>query len=193
MDLIETMLVTNRNIQNFELHIDRVKRSCEYLKWKFDIQEWKSIKDKFPYNESIRLRVTYNQKGIRDLELFKIQKREFKTFKVVEIDFDYFLKKKKRKNFETLKKRYPKFDEFILIKNGLVTDTTISNLAFFTGNEWITPKFPLLKGTKREELLKKGLLKEENIKKSDLKYFKKIAMINAILGFFEIDEYDIIK
>ena len=60
-----------------------------------------------------------------------------------------------------------------LVKNNLVTDSTISNLAFFTGKEWLTPKYPLLKGTKREELIKKGALKEENIHIYDLKYFKK--------------------
>ena len=34
--------------------------------------------------------------------------------------------------------------------------------------------------------------KEKNIHKYDLKYFQKIALINAILGFFEIDNFDII-
>ena len=51
----------------------------------------------------------------------------------------------------------------------------------------------MLKGTKREELIDKGFLKEANIHKSDLKYFKKIAMINAIVGFMEIEDFDIIR
>ncbi|RUM56328.1 MAG: 4-amino-4-deoxychorismate lyase, partial [Nautilia sp.] len=73
------------------------------------------------------------------------------------------------------------------VKNGLITDTTISNLAFFDGNNWITPKTPLLKGTKREELIQKGFLKEKEIKIEDIKHFKKFAMMNAIIGFYEKD------
>ena len=65
-------------------------------------------------------------------------------------------------------------------------------MAFFTGSEWLTPKYPLLQGTKRAELIDKGILKEENIHKYDLPYFKKIAMLNAIIGFKEIEDYDII-
>jgi len=192
MDLIETMLVTNRNIENFDYHLKRVKRTHQYYKWKFNMQEWEGLKEKFTFPQTLRARITYNQKGIKEIELFKIKPREFRKFKLIHIGFDYFLKKKNRKNFEKLKKRHPGFDEYILIKNNLITDTTISNLAFFTGREWLTPKHPLLKGTKRAELIEKGFLKEETISPSDIRYFKKIAMVNAVLGFFEIDEFDII-
>jgi len=193
MDLIETVLVTNGNIQNFNLHLARVKRSFEFFKWKFNQKEWENLKEKFTFKQKpLRARITYNHSGIKEIELFEIKKREFKTFKVVEINFDYSFKFKNRKHFENLHLKY-KADEFILIKNNLITDTTISNLAFFTGNEWLSPKTPLLKGTMREKLIKENRIKLSNIHKSDLKYFKKIAMINAILGFREIEDFDIIN
>ena len=40
MELIETMLVTNGNIKNFNYHLERVKKAYEYFKWKFDEKEW---------------------------------------------------------------------------------------------------------------------------------------------------------
>ena len=187
MELIETLYVKNGNILNLKYHLERMERGAKHFKWKMENKEWK-IK-----NGELRVRITYNQFGIQNIEYFPINKREFKKFKIININFNYSFKYKNRKFFSIFHSKFPDFDEFILIKNNLVTDTTISNLAFFTGNEWLTPKYPLLKGTKREELIKKGFLKEENIHKNDLKYFKKTAMMNAILGFIEIEDYDIIS
>jgi 4-amino-4-deoxychorismate lyase len=192
MDIIETLLFKNGKISNLEFHLKRVKNTCRYYKWKFD-DSWKNIEKTLkPAQNPARVRITYNHNGISSIEYFPIKKRNFKKFKVTDIDFNYFIKKKNRKYFESLFSRYPEYDEFILIKNSLVTDTTISNLAFFDGKEWLTPKYPLLKGTKRDELLQKGFLKEINIHKYDLKHFKKIAMLNAIIGFKEIENFDII-
>ena len=195
MDFIETMLLKMENgklkIENYEYHLERVKRTYEYFKWKMENGKWKIENRKWKMkNEKLRVRITYNQKGIKNIEYFPIKKREFKTFKVVNSNINYHLKYANREKLNSLKPK--NVDEIIIIKNNLVTDTTISNLAFFTGSEWITPKYPLLKGTKREELIKKGFIKEEIIHKYDLKYFKKIAMINAILEFYEIKDYDII-
>ena len=191
MEFIETMYVKNGNILNLEYHIKRMRRTINYFKWKMENGKWKI--NHIIKNGEWRIRITYTQSEIKNIEYFPIKKREFKTFKLIEIDFDYSFKYTNRKLFSSLHSQFSTYDEFILVKNHLITDTTISNLAFFTGSEWLTPKYPLLKGTKREELLKKGLIKEDNIHKSDLKYFKKMAMINAILGFYEIDEYDIIR
>ena len=198
MDFIETLLIKNGKIQNLKYHLNRMEKTFKYFKWKInklriENGEWR-INDKLRIeNGEWRIRVTYNQFGIKNIETFPIKKRNFKKFKIVKINFDYKFKYKNRKQFSILNSQFSIYDEFILVKNNLITDTTISNLAFFTGKEWITPKFPLLKGTKREELLEKGFLKEENIHVYDLAYFKKIAMINAILGFYEIDDFDIIK
>jgi 4-amino-4-deoxychorismate lyase len=184
MKFIETILVTKSNIINKNLHLKRIQKTL--LHYKFPLIH------KFDLNfQNKRVRITYSQKGIEKIEYFPIKKREFKKFKIVNIDFCYKFKFANRKNFEKIYNAFPKFDEYILVKNNLVTDSTISNLAFFTGKEWLTPKYPLLKGTKREELIKKGALKEENIHIYDLKYFKKIALINAILGFYQIDSYTI--
>ena len=186
MEFIETLYVKNGNILNLKYHLKRIENTLKYFKFK-TLKINKLLKD-----GEYRVRITYNQFGINNIEYFPIKKREFKKFKLVKIDFDYKFKYKNRKNFLDIYSKYKNFDEFILVKNNLITDTTISNIAFFTGKEWITPKYPLLKGTKRAELLDNGLLKEENIHLSDLKYFKKIALINAILGFKEIKNFVII-
>ncbi len=195
MELIETVLVIDGKIQNLKYHLKRAEKTYKFFKWKnfsvftSNFQTPHNIK-----NGIYRVRVVYSYDGIKNKEIFPVKKRKFKKFKIMPVNFNYSFKYKDRKQLSALFSAFsPSFDEFILVKNNLITDTTISNLAFFTGIEWLTPKYPLLKGTKREELLEKGFLKEENIHIYDLPYFKKMAMINAILGFSEIDEFDIIR
>jgi len=193
MEFIETLLVKNGKIQNIKYHLKRMEKTAKYFKFQVPSSEFKDLNEKLKVkSEKLRCRIIYNQFGIQNIEYFPIKEREFTKFKIVEIDFNYSFKYKNRNSFSTLHYQFSIYDEFILIKNNLITDTTISNLAFFTGSEWLTPKYPLLQGTKRAELIDKGILKEENIHKYDLPYFKKIAMLNAIIGFKEIEDYDII-
>ena len=193
MEFIETLFIKNGKIHNLKYHLERIKRTAEYFKFQVPSSEFQNLNEKLKMkNEKLRCRITYNQFGIQNIEYFPIKEREFKKFKIMEINFNYSFKYKNRSLFTFHSPLYTSYDEFILIKNNHITDTTISNLAFYTGKEWLTPKYPLLKGTKRAELIQKGLLKEENIHKYDLKYFKKMAMINAILGFLEIEDFDII-
>jgi len=186
MEFIETLLIKNGKIQNIKYHLKRMEKTAKYFKFQVPSSKFQVKSGDW------RIRVTYNQFGIKNIEYFPIKERVFKKFKVMEIDFDYSFKYKNRNFFSLFPSSSSLYDEFIFIKNNLITDTTISNLAFFTGNEWLTPKYPLLQGTKRAELLDKKILKEANIHKYDLPYFKKIAMLNAIIGFKEIKDYDII-
>ena len=47
------------------------------------------------------------------------------------------------------------------MKQGLLTDTSIANIALSDGTHWYTPAHPLLKGTKRAALLEEGILQEK--------------------------------
>ena len=79
-------------------------------------------------------------------------------------------------------------DDILIIKDLLVTDTSIANIAFETsGGEWITPKNPLLKGTTRARLLDEGKLKEADIRVHELRSFTKVALLNAMIDFDVLD------
>ncbi len=185
MKFIETVLITDK-IENIDLHNKR------FNKTRYDFFKAKpaDLKDYIKIKKNKRVRITYSKK-IENIEYFELQKRKFKKFKVIYSDIDYSYKYADRNKLNSLKN--PQTDEIIIIKNNLVTDTTISNLAFFDGQKWLTPKTPLLKGTKREELLDKKEIFPADITVNALENFEKIAMINAILGFFVIDDFDIIR
>jgi 4-amino-4-deoxychorismate lyase len=72
--------------------------------------------------------------------------------------------------------------DVVFVQHGRLTDASYANLAFYDGGQWLTPAPPLLPGTKRAELLAKGLLREAEITVADLKHFKKVALINALRG-----------
>lgn len=181
MEFIETFKVTKSNINNLYYHNQRFNNTRKIF-FNLNFLDLSSIVN---LENDARCRISYNE-NILNIEYFPLNKREFKSFKIVESNnIEYKFKYKNRDKLNSLKDE--NYDEIIIVKNNLITDTTISNLAFFDGKNWLTPKHPLLKGTYREKLLQENFLKEANINVKELKKFKKFAIINAILEFQEID------
>ncbi|MDR2338753.1 MAG: aminotransferase class IV [Deltaproteobacteria bacterium] len=71
--------------------------------------------------------------------------------------------------------------EIIICVGGRVTDATIANLVLECPSGLYTPERPLLLGTKREGLLKGGIVKEADIRVSDLGDFERVFLVNAML------------
>lgn len=72
-------------------------------------------------------------------------------------------------------------DEIIIVKNGHVTDASFSNLVFENKSGLYTPDTCLLPGTKRQNLLDKGIIEERCITPKDLDGYEKIYFINAMM------------
>ncbi|HLO42989.1 MAG TPA: aminotransferase class IV [Leadbetterella sp.] len=107
--------------------------------------------------------------------------RKIRLFEKPEIQYGFkFLD---RKNLTEDFSSDAEFDDIIFLKNGTLTDATYSNLAFFDGKTWFTPKSCLLAGVKRKFLLDTGIIIEKKILKADIKDFQKIAFINAMRDF----------
>lgn len=187
--LLETIKIENGIICNLDHHQKRFDKSRIELFGdvaKIDLQAFINP----PKDGLYRCRIIYD-KDIKSIEFLPYHPKTFKTFKIVSSDIDYSLKYADRKELENLKSRYLDFDEIIIEKNGYLTDITISNIAFFDGIEWITPASPLLEGTMRAKLLDEGFLKTADIKSVEIKNFSKFALINAMMGFKEIEDYHI--
>lgn len=189
MELLETIKIENGSIVNIEYHQKRFDDSRKKLfKGTTPIDLLKNIVP--PISGLYRCRILYD-KEIKSIQYLPYSPKTFKNFKIVTSNIDYSFKYANRDGLENLKAQYPLFDEIIIEKNGLLGDTTISNIAFFDGERWITPASPLLKGTMRAKLLDEGFLSEQDIKASEIKKFKKFSLLNAMLGFKEIENYHI--
>jgi 4-amino-4-deoxychorismate lyase len=82
-------------------------------------------------------------------------------------------------------------DEIIIVKNGVVTDTSIANIAVYYEDQWYISKESLLEGTTKSRLIKEKNLIEKNITVEMLKKSKKIALLNAMIDFDVIENYSL--
>ena len=203
----ETILLESGQVWNgrwlfWEFHWERICRSIREVWPEMGTPTWlgelkreigEQVKGEYfrrwpTGRELVRGRLLYSPTFLK-VELEELKPRQFRKFKIVEGgELDYHLKWADRRELERLKREGEGADEVIILKNGVVTDTTISNLAFWDRERrvWITPATPLLKGTTRERLLRRGVLKEAEIGVEELPRFNLIGMLNGVLGFYPI-------
>lgn len=179
----ETIKCEDYEVFNLTFHEDRVAKT---IAKNLNLQDYIYP----PSNELLRCKVVYDESSILSVDFFPYKKREINTFRIIEVaELEYSKKYFDRRELELLFNKRESCDEIIIIKNGLVTDTSIANIAIFDGDNWITPKKPLLAGTTRARLLKNAELIEKDITLEMLLNSKKLALMNAMIDFDEIQNY----
>ncbi len=181
----ETIKIENGDIQNLELHNNRLNRTILEnfnITADIDLSQYITIASK---NRTYRCKVLYT-KEVEKVEFHPIVERVFQSFKLIETNIKYTYKSTDRKKIDLLFKQKENCHDIIMVKNGLLTDTSIANIAFFDGSVWITPKTPLFKGTYREYLLKHKLILEKNVRIKEVENYTGFAIMNAIVGFQRI-------
>ncbi|MEI6059643.1 MAG: aminotransferase class IV [Bacteroidota bacterium] len=110
--------------------------------------------------------------------------RTIQTLKLVEdTSITYNHKFTDRERLNILFEKRGAFDEILIVKEGLITDTSFSNILFYNGIQWFTPSTPLLRGTMQSALLSRKLIFEKPIRPEDLKNFRHARLVNAMLPF----------
>ncbi len=118
---------------------------------------------------------------ITDIVFKAYDKRMIRSLKLVICDtIDYHLKFKNRNLLESLLAQRGACDDILIVKNGFISDTSMSNIIFYDGLNRITPATPLLKGICRDRLMEEGWLKEADIRPVDLPMFSGCKLINAM-------------
>ena len=190
---IESISVIDGKVQNIGFHQERVN---EVFYYNFSEKSAWNLSEILPNNFEkgwLRLRFIYDEKNYK-FEIFPYSKKIIKKIKLVEIeDYEYPFKFEDRRFLVELLEHYPEADEVIMVKNNLLTDSTIGNIALEKNGNWYTPTRPLLNGTKRRKLLKENKLIEREIKKEEIQEFDKIAIINAFLDLEESNMLSVSK
>ncbi len=180
----ETLKVKNSAIENLIFHNRRLNNTIkENFGINANIDLSRHIKQED--NGLQRCKVIYG-KSIKEIQFFPLTPRKFQSFKVLETNITYNFKNVDREDITSLLAQKGSCDDIIMIKDGLVTDTSIANIAIYDGLKWFTPKNPLLKGTFRESMLEKQLLLEKDVKIKDIKNATRFALMNALIGFYEV-------
>jgi len=179
--LLETIKIEGAEAQNLSYHQARVNKSQAELFQTFVPIDLSSA-IKAPKGGLYRCRIIYSTK-IESIEYLPYIPKSIKTLKIIPSSIEYRYKYADRRALDALLETNPNTDEIIIEKDGLLTDTTIANIAFFDGSLWYTPKTPLLEGTLRKKFLDKGLLLTRDITKKDLNTYTHVALMNAMIGF----------
>lgn len=183
--LLETIRIENGLIRNSAYHEMRMKLSCEKIFRKsrhFNLAETIRIPHQAK-NNVFKCRLIYDTE-IRQIELLPYSPVQVRTLKMIENNkISYAFKYADRTEINRLYGLRGKADDILIIKNGLVADTSRANICFFDGEKWVTPSTPLLNGTCRQRLLDEGEIFEAEIKASEIDRFQYFLLINAMLGF----------
>ena len=186
---LETIKAFNGQVYNLSYHQERLKRVLDSL----NIAKSYNLSALLapPKDGLYRCRIVYDAQKIA-LSYIKYKKREVNSLKL--IYDDTILYDKKYENRDALNEHFAKredADEIIIVKNGLLTDTTIANIALYDGKRWLTPKTPLLEGTTRRRYLESGKIFEADIAVDGVQKYKKLALMNAMIDFDIIAEENI--
>ncbi|PLK42834.1 aminotransferase class IV [Emticicia sp. TH156] len=189
--LFETIQLQNRKLHNLAYHNQRMHKSrTELLGIDREVSLAELINIPAWVGEGLyRCRVSY-QHEIEKVEFFPYKPVHPGRIDLVEnCQLEYPYKFEDRSGFRQMLNQNPEADDLIILHNGMLTDATFANVAFYDGSQWLTTDAPLLKGTKRQFLLDSGVLKEASIKAEDLKYFSQLALINAMRDLDIIYKY----
>lgn len=182
--LFETIRITDGKPGNLDLHEKRLNRSRRKL---FGLNDVLRLSDHIRVPEDcrsgvFRCRVIYRQEVV-STEFTPYVPAPVKTLRLVYADtLTYDHKYLDRHSLTGLINR-ERADDVLIIKEGCVTDSSYSNIAFTDGHQWVTPDTPLLCGTMRERLLLDGIIKAERITIDTLSQFTHFRLINAMLVF----------
>ena len=179
--LLETIRIEEGQIANLSYHQARCDKSRQTLFHTAKPLELSSIIDP-PKIGLYRCRILYAE-ALHSIEYIPYTPKTIETLKIIPSEIEYNFKYANRDGLNALLEANKDVDEVIIEKEGCLTDTTISNIAFFDGKQWFTPDTPLLEGTMRAKLIEEGLLQTKKIRKEALSNYSQVALINAMIGF----------
>ncbi|ATV54131.1 chorismate-binding protein [Prevotella intermedia] len=185
---IETMCVEQGKIINLDYHLERIKNTRKHF-WDTEKTVPTDQLSALAATQNCRakLRFTYDKENIYDLSCTPYKTRKIERLKLLASnDIEYNYKSVNRSEINLLKAQTDPTDEIIIVKQNRLTDTSYTNIALFDGSQWITPSTPLLKGTRRAQLLDAGRLIECEVLATDLKSFQFISLINAMMDLEEL-------
>ncbi len=130
-----------------------------------------------------KVRVIYECE-IERVDYIPYQVRPVKSLKLIEANhINYEFKYADRSAIDKLFAQRGKCDDILMVKNGLLTDTSYANIILYDGQYWYTPANPMMQGTCRARLMEIGKVLPADIYIEHLKDFKEIRLINAMMSF----------
>ncbi len=181
---IETICYEQGNFQQIGRHNDRFNRTRKQFFGLQTTSQLELLLSVPPHlkNETIKCGVTYGTEIVSvEYNLYKI--RPVHSLQMVGNDtIDYSYKYFDRTLINSLFELKGQSDDILIIKNGLITDTSYANIIFRRGEIWYSPKNPLLRGTRLESYIGEGRVTPALLHPEDLILFSEARIINAMIS-----------
>jgi 4-amino-4-deoxychorismate lyase len=185
--LFESACIENSQIKNEQYHESRFRKSYmqQYKTHPsyslFDGIHLTNLDNTLKY----KVRIGYKQNGTR-YSISEYENSIPTTLKLVNDEtISYAIKRNNRKKLNLLFKQKGDFEDVLIVKNGLITDASYSNILLNDGKQIVTPSTPLLEGTCRARLLDENKITEKRISEADLQNFESFQLVNALNDFDE--------
>ena len=181
--LIESVKINNGIAENLFWHNKRLNESRRLL---YGIQEEIRLESFIHVpghlqQGEVKCRILYGKK-IDTIEFKPYVFRPVRSLKIVTDNYiKYEHKYRDRSHINMLFEQKGECDDILIVKNGLVRESSYCNVVFRDGNESFTPASPLLRGTKRAKHLLEGKIIEKEIKIEEIPGYQYLYLINAFL------------
>ncbi len=185
---IETICINDGVIENLSVHNERMNNT---IRVHYGSSVMPVSLEDFITAEGCkgrtRCRVEFTS-AVEKVEYFPYSIREVKSLQQVNDDTaEYSFKYADRSVLDRNFALRGNADDVVIVRSGMLTDTSIANIALYKEGKWFTPKYPLLKGTRRARLLAEGIIEEDIIMADSLHKYEKIRLFNAMISFGEVE------
>ncbi len=180
---IETIRITEGNISFLDYHQQRVDKTL----LDHNLPPLNIVKLLYNLPATVpkpicRCRIIYGQCPVQIsfLPYTPIERERVKIIKNDKISYSY--KYADRVEIDKIL-RFSNCEDAIIVKENMITDSCVANLVFENKEGLFTPTTPLLQGTERQRLLDKGIISLREIALDNVKEYKHIYFINAMMPF----------
>lgn len=182
MTFLETIKIKEGRFCNLSTHIDRMQKTAKAFFLKIPLLTDEQLDIPAIYRSgTVKCRIIYDS-DIREITFTPYCPRSVSSLRLISCDsIDYDFKYTNRQSLTNLLEQRNGCDEILIVKNGLITDTSYSNVVFQSAGGFYTPSDYLLNGTKRQALLKQSIIRECAIRPENIQQYDRIFLINAML------------
>ncbi len=181
---IETIRLEDGLPQHLDYHQRRLEATLDRYYPELDkpIKLAELLPNELPSGRA-KWRIVYTDQ-VEDVSVSPYEARVVDSLRIVEAhEIAYPYKGLDRSAIDACYKERQTCSDVLIVRAGLLTDTSIANIALGDGSLWLTPDRPLLPGTTRARLLDEGRLKEAELRPADLSSYPFIALFNALIPF----------
>lgn len=202
--LFETLCYEDGKLRDFELHLERLKKSADHFLFLLDekrlrLKVARSLRGLLP-REKKRVKIILGKNGKTGIEVrdFPAVKNEIKVIvsemKTNSSDASLYFKTTDRKLYDDEHAKYSAegyFDVLFLNENNFITEGAISNIFVRKGDRWVTPPLNdgVLAGIERKNWLNgDSTVFESSLRPGDLLSADEIVLTNSLRGRTRVDK-----